>query len=105
MMKNVLVAVAALSFAACGPGGRGAKLGGGKNGAAQALAQATAPLGTGSTGSGLIAGALPSQTQEVKGKHGGTAKLTAAVSASAAGASTAVTVEYKDFSQDGLSRF
>src|SRR4051794_11687763 len=99
-----------MALSACGPG---AKLGGGREGAAQALSQASSALtrpgestgvNFGFSGNGADVGI----TVEVKGSRGGSAKVTVHELVSGGQTTTAgidTSVVYADFSEDGRTRY
>ncbi|MGQ0504093.1 MAG: hypothetical protein ACT4TC_02125 [Myxococcaceae bacterium] len=103
--SSVVLAVMGMTLAACGGG---AKLGGGKEGAAQALNGAARPYqsGTGAQSSPLTSGAFTfGTTTEVTGRHGGTAKVTVDVGVAQTGISQSMTVVYSGFNDDGKNRY
>ncbi len=100
--KQVAVVLFALTFSACGGG---AKIGGGKQGAAEALFAASAPASkSGSLQSGLRR-ATASGNSKVQGAHGGTASIT--VDALSLGgllggnSDVKFTIQYDKFNDDG----
>lgn len=102
-MKNgirlALVAAFTLAVTACAPG---ARLGGGKEGAAEALFQASSPA-TGARGAALQAIRSGAFTGSIKvdGRKSGTATLTADVLASVKQGEVAYAVKYDNYSDDG----
>lgn len=102
-MKNgirlALVAAFTLAVTSCAPG---ARLGGGKEGAAEALFQASSPA-TGARGAALQAFKSGAFTGSIKvdGRKSGSATLSADVIASVKQGEVAYSVKYDNFSDDG----
>lgn len=95
-MRRILsVAVFAAALAACGSS---APLAGGKQGAAQAMYQASQPL----VGAGVVPHASSvGTTVTVQGPHGGSATLTYGANATAGADGFDVNIAYHQFSVDG----
>lgn len=93
------VALSTMALAACGGSAKGTPLGGGSQGAAQAMYQAAQPL--------VEAGTPPSSggSVVVKGAHGGTATLTYTQSTSAGPNNVYVTIAYDNFNWDGVDTY
>jgi hypothetical protein len=105
-IETSLVVLSSLAMAACGAGG--APLGGGKQGAAQAVFQAS-QAGRGASGTGGLLQLLQQRAVNVstivKGDAGGSAAVTVDVGATQGATSVAVTIAYSDFSEDGKNRY
>ncbi len=108
---RVVLPVVGLLLGACGPG---AKLGGGKEGAAQALSQASSALTREGTTTGVnvgvgSGGANVGINVEVQGRRGGFAKVSVKTAVSTGGGSASAGVDtsviYQDFSEDGRTRY
>jgi hypothetical protein len=108
-----LLAVATTALVACGGG---AKLGGGKEGAAKALFEASQPAGKGgNTSSQSLLKALASGADitgdlevEVACSQGGAVKLKLDLSSAGTGSQTGsfkYDLEYKDCNEDGVNKF
>lgn len=101
-LRLSLVSASVLALAACG---KGAKLGGGKEGAAAALFQASGPA-SGASGSPYNNSLGISQTITVKGSKGGSAEVTQNTNITGTGSAEVVlNVKYNNFSRDGKNAF
>ncbi len=103
-MRAVMLMCAGLLLGGCGGG---AKLGGGKQGAAQALVQATSALSAAQQrgGSSLRNGVDFSTTVDVAGPHGGTATVAMRGSVNEGATTLESTVTYKAFNVDGKNTY